>query len=99
QEAGRTATVLDIRPTRLRDSRHIEAVALRDERDLVRCEFVELTMALEVLPNPVSAHRRLRGTDAWSHSDIQESVGHGRAPLRRRSQRTGDAPERRQPLG
>ena len=62
-EPGRTTAMLHVGPTALGNRRHVEAVALFDEHDLVFRETVERPMALEMLPHLSAAGCRL---GAWT---------------------------------
>jgi hypothetical protein len=74
EETARTAPVLDIRPTGLRNRRHVEAVARSDERRFVLGEPIELAVPLEVLPDAIDAHFGLHGPDAGRRGNIEKSV-------------------------
>ena len=76
-EAGRPAAVLDIGPSVLRDGRHIQAVALGDERRLGWAEAVKGAVAVEVRPIFAAAIRFLRGAHAGRRGDVEKSIGHG----------------------
>ncbi len=70
QEAWWAAPVLDVGPAGLRDSGHVEAVALGDERLFCLGEPVELPMTFEVTPDLTGAVGRLGGADAGRHGDV-----------------------------
>src|SRR5262245_37741334 len=80
EEAARTAPMLDVGPTRLRNRRHVEAVAIGNERRFVLSEMIELAVPLEVLPDAIRAQLGLYGPNAGGRSDIEESRRHGGAP-------------------
>src|SRR5262245_51683357 len=50
EEAARASAVLNVRPARLRDRRHVETVTVGDEGDFAIGEAVEVAVPLEVLP-------------------------------------------------
>ena len=81
-EAGRAAAVLHIRPAALRDGRHIEAVALSDERRLGCGKTVRRAVSAEVRPEFAAAIGLLRGAHAGSRGDVEESVSHSCKPTR-----------------
>src|ERR1700684_3660790 len=60
-EAGRAAAMLHIGPAALGDGRHIEAVALSDERRLGWREAIKGAIAVEVRPIFAAAIRSRRG--------------------------------------
>ena len=76
-EASRSAAMLDIGPAALRDGRHIEAVALGDERRLGFREAVERAVAFEVRPELAAAIGLLCGANAGRRGDIEKSISHG----------------------
>ena len=76
EKSGRSAAVLHIRPTVLRDGRHVEAVAGPDERNLGIRKTVESAATLETGPVLRAAVRSLCGLYALRRCDVEESVGH-----------------------
>ena len=80
-EPGRPAAVLHIRPAVLGDSRHIEAVALGDERRLGGGEAAGRPVAFEVRPEFAAAVGLLRGAHGGGRGDIEKIISHGATPL------------------
>src|SRR5262245_8350271 len=72
--------MLNIGPTGFGYRRHVETVALGNERDLVVGEPIGLPVPFEVAPDLIDAHLGLHGADARRHGDIQEPVRHGCSP-------------------
>src|SRR5690242_4274276 len=68
--------MLNVRPPRFRNGRHVEAVPLRDEGNFVRRELVRQAIAFKVLIDAIAAHRSLDGSDTGRRGDIEESIGH-----------------------
>ena len=79
-EAGRPATMLYVRPAALGHGRHIEAVALGDERGFRFSEAIRWAVALESGPVVSAAVGLLRGANPGRSGNVEESVSHGGAP-------------------
>src|SRR5262249_12716627 len=74
EEAARASAMLNVRPARLRNRRHVKAVTVGDEGDFAIGEAVEVAVPLKVPPDAIGAHLGLHGPDAWRHRDIEKSV-------------------------
>jgi hypothetical protein len=75
-EAGRPATVLDVGPAALRYGRHVEAVALGDERLFCFGKAVRGPVAFETAPIFAAPVRFLRGADPRGGRDVEKAIAH-----------------------